>query len=56
MKPDVIGAHAECLDCGWICEDLNARKQARRHADRNKHRVSVDETRTHVYDFREYRI
>ena len=49
MKPDVIDAHAECLDCGWTCEALNARGQARRHAERNKHRVSVDETRTHIY-------
>ena len=52
MRPDVIGAHAECLDCDWLSEDLNARQQARRHADRNGHRVSVDETRTHVYGTR----
>ena len=53
MKPDVIDALAECLDCGWICEELNARQQARRHAARNKHSVSVDETRTHIYYPRE---
>ena len=45
----MIGTHAECLDCDWICEDLNGRQQARRHAERNNHSVSVDETRTHIY-------
>lgn len=40
----ILGASAECRDCGWTTEARNAMGNAKQHADRTGHNVWVEQT------------